>query len=76
MDATNKNSELFSSAGNWENKAKELQQKFLQLTDADLKFEAGKENELLNRIGSRLKKKREDVIALIQGKAPEKSLVL
>ncbi len=36
---------------------KKLKAKYSSLTDADLKFVAGKENELLNRIGVRLNKK-------------------
>jgi hypothetical protein len=39
--------------------------KYPQLTDADLKFEPGKESELLSRLESRLKKTREEVISLI-----------
>jgi len=41
------------------------------LTDADLKFEAGKENELLERIGKRLNKKREELINIIKKGQPK-----
>lgn len=67
MDANqNKNSETFKITGNWDVQSKQLQEKFSQLTDADLKFEAGKENELLGRVESRLNKKREEVINIIK----------
>lgn len=55
----------FKITGNWPEHAKRLQDKFSQLTDADLKFEAGKENELLGRVENRLNKKREEVINII-----------
>jgi len=40
-----------------------LKEKYSQLTDADLKFEAGKENELLGKVETKLNKKREEVLA-------------
>lgn len=47
MEATtNKSAETFKITGNWDAQSKELKQKFSQLTDADLKVEAGKENEI------------------------------
>jgi len=55
----------FKVTGNWNEQSKVLKSKFSQLTDADLKFEAGKENEMLTRIESRLNKKREEVINII-----------
>lgn len=50
---------------NWEESSKKLKEQFNQLTDADLKFENGKENDLLHRIENRLNKKRPEVIDLI-----------
>lgn len=46
----NKNEESFKITGNWETQAKELRKKISQLTDSDLKLEAGKEHELLGRV--------------------------
>ena len=67
MDANqNKNSETFKITGNWDVQSKQLQEKFSQLTDADLKFETGKENELLSRVETRLNKKRDEVINIIK----------
>ncbi len=62
----NKKNEAFKITGNWDVQSKQLQEKFSQLTNADLKFEPGKENELLDRMESRLSKKREEVINIIK----------
>lgn len=73
MDASqNKSSETFKITGNWDVQSKQLQEKFSQLTDADLKFETGKENELLSRVESRLNKKRDEVINIIKKTQTEK----
>jgi len=50
---------------NWDESSKKLKEQFSQLTDADLKFEPGKENDLLNRIENRINKKRSEVIDII-----------
>lgn len=60
----------FKITGNWNNQSKELKNKFSQLTDADLKFETGKEEDLLKRMETRLNKKREDVINIIKKGQP------
>ena len=68
MGDTNKNSNgIFKVTGNWDIQANRLKDKFPLLTDADLKFETGKEDELLDRIEARLDKKREEIIHFIQG---------
>lgn len=64
--------ETFKITGNWAVMSKQLQDKFAQLTDADLKFEVGKENELLTRVEARLHKKRQEVINIIKKGQPEK----
>lgn len=56
----------FKIKGDWLFQSRQLMSQFSQLTKADLRFEAGKEDELLSRIGARLNKKREDVIAIIK----------
>ena len=61
-----KNDGTFKITGNWDVQSKSLKKKFNQLTDADLKFEHGKENELLGRIENRLHKKRDEVIKIIR----------
>ena len=70
MENSNKNVETFKITGNWANQSKTLKGKFPQLTDADLKFETGKENELLGRVETRLNKKREEVINIIKKVQP------
>ncbi len=63
--------ESFKITGNWETQSKELKSKFSQLTDADLKFETGKENDLLKRVETRLNKNREEVINIIKKGQPK-----
>ncbi len=58
-------SKLFKVTGNWELQSKALQVKFPNLTDSDLKFETGRESALLSRIRIRLKKKRQEVINML-----------
>jgi uncharacterized protein YjbJ (UPF0337 family) len=65
-------SEVFKISGNWEAQAKSLKAKYSQLTDADLKFENGKENELIGRVETRLNKKREEVINILKKNLVEK----
>jgi uncharacterized protein YjbJ (UPF0337 family) len=66
MDTThNDKNGAFKIGGSWTAQSKALKGKFTQLTDADLKFETGKENELLGRVESRLNKNREEVINII-----------
>jgi hypothetical protein len=48
-NSTNKTTESFKIKGNWATQSKELKGKFSQLTDEDLKFETGKENDLLQK---------------------------
>lgn len=67
-----KTPENFKITGNWDTQSKQLKQKFSQLTDSDLKFETGKENELFTRVGTRLNKKREEVINIIKKGQSEK----
>ncbi|MEO6883322.1 MAG: hypothetical protein ABI199_04770 [Bacteroidia bacterium] len=61
-----KSNDAFKINGNWSDQSNQLKKKFSQLTDTDLKFEPGKENELLTRMGNRLSKKREEVIDIIK----------
>jgi len=73
MDTTpNRNNDVFKITGNWDEQSKGLKEKFSQLTDSDLKFETGKENELLERVGTKLNKGREEVINIIKKGQPGK----
>jgi len=55
----------FKIIGDWLPQAERLKERYPELTEADLKFEIGKESELLDRIGTRLNKGRQDVISMI-----------
>jgi hypothetical protein len=51
MEPTQKRTtETFKISGNWSAQSKQLKEKYPQLTDSDLKFEPGKEEELLTRL--------------------------
>jgi hypothetical protein len=71
-NSKNKTTEAFKITGNWATQSQELKGKFSQLTDEDLKFEVGKENDLLKRVETRLNKKREEVINIIKKGQPKK----
>jgi hypothetical protein len=58
--------DAFAITGNWANQSKVLREKFSKLTEADLKFEPGSEEHLLKRIGTRIGRKREQVISIIK----------
>lgn len=66
MDATqDKGKSVLNISENWATQSKQLKQEFPQLTDADLIFEPGKEEELLGRVSTRLDKSREEVINIL-----------
>jgi hypothetical protein len=62
----NKNSDTFKITGDWNAQSKQLKEKYSQLTDSDLKFEPGKEHDMLGRVASRLNKKHDEVINIIK----------
>ncbi len=73
METTeNKAGSTFKVIGNWDTQSKALKTQFANLTDSDVKFETGKENELLSRLQNKLGKNREDVIAIIKKGEPAK----
>ncbi len=67
--AKDSKSEDFKITGKWAAQSEILQEKFAQLTDADLEFEVGEEENLLQKIEKRLKKKRDEVINIIRKSA-------
>lgn len=67
---TNKATDAFKISGDWKRQADNLKGKFPQITDADLKFETGREDDLLERVEARLHKKREEVITIIKKGQP------
>ena len=52
--------------GNWNEIKGKLKQKYGQLTDDDLTFAEGKEDELLGRVQKRLGKNKEEVREMIE----------
>ena len=52
--------------GNWDITKGKLKQKFAKLTDDDLRFVEGKEDELLGRIEKKLGKSKEEVRDIIE----------
>jgi len=54
-----------SMKGNWKEVAGNLKQQFANLTDDDLLFKEGKEEELLGRLEKKLGKTKEDLRKLI-----------
>jgi uncharacterized protein YjbJ (UPF0337 family) len=57
--------EKLSIKGNWNEMAGKLKQQFAGLTDDDVLFRDGKEEELLGRLQKKLGKTKEEVRALI-----------
>lgn len=74
MDTSqNKSAEAFKITGDWKVQSTQLKEKFAQLTDSDLAFEPGKEEELLTRVTTKLNKNREEVINIIKKGQPAKA---
>jgi hypothetical protein len=57
----------FTISGDWTMRSTELKREFPELTDGDVLFERGREEELISRIADRLNKNREEVIGIIKG---------
>ena len=51
--------------GNWNEVKGKLKQKYAQLTDQDLLFAEGKDDELLGRLEKKLGKKKDEIRRLI-----------
>lgn len=58
---TGQNTAPFQITGNWGQQSSQLKNKYSQLTDSDLDFRPGQENELMDQIGTRLNKSRDEV---------------
>lgn len=67
----NTSGETFTITEDWGKLAKYLKEKFPELSDADLKFETGGEDDLLQRLTTKLNKSRGEVITVIRnGQSP------
>jgi uncharacterized protein YjbJ (UPF0337 family) len=53
--------------GNWNEMKGKLQKQFAVLTDNDLMYEKGQDNELVGRIQQKIGKTKEEVIKIIEG---------
>ncbi|MBP1670559.1 MAG: CsbD family protein [Bacteroidetes bacterium] len=53
--------------GNWNEQKGKLKQKFAILTDNDLMFEDGKEDEMLGKIQIKLGKTKEEIRRIVAG---------
>jgi uncharacterized protein YjbJ (UPF0337 family) len=58
--------ENYQVTGDWGRQSSLLQEKFPELTDDDLEFEEGKEDELIRRLEVRLNKKHDEVVKIIR----------
>lgn len=66
MNELHDNNRLFILIGDWDWQPQKLKEQFGQLLYKDMKFEAGKERDLLTRIGSRLNKTLPEVINILK----------
>ena len=53
--------------GNWNEQKGKLKQKFAALTDNDLMFEKGKQDEMLGKLQTALGKTKEELLKIIAG---------
>ena len=51
--------------GNWNEQKIKLKEKFTTLTDADLKYESGKKDEMMEKIQVKLGKTKEELTTII-----------
>jgi hypothetical protein len=70
--AHNHTEEKFKITGNWTVQAKNLKEKYASLNDADLKFEVGKEADLIARLETKLNKKHDEVVNILKKGMSEK----
>jgi hypothetical protein len=61
-------SSAFSSNDDWTSRSQQLQQEYPQLTKEDLDFTSDNESELLERVGDKLNKNREEVVHIISNR--------
>jgi uncharacterized protein YjbJ (UPF0337 family) len=53
------------SIGNWDEQKGKLKEKFVWLTDSDVRFKVGKKEEMLNRLQVKLGKTKEELHKII-----------
>ena len=58
--------EQFTVRGNWEKQSEALKMTYPKLRPEDVKFEIGKESELIGRLETRLGKNQNDIVAILK----------
>lgn len=53
--------------GYWNEKKEKLKQKFPILTDADLRYNEGKEKEMIDMLGTKMGKTNQELLSIIVG---------
>lgn len=61
-----KTSELFKFSGDWDKQSKALKVKYPKLSSEDVKFESGKELDLIKRLETKLGKDRNEVVGILK----------
>ncbi|MBI2720967.1 MAG: CsbD family protein [Bacteroidetes bacterium] len=61
------NSKELKLKGNWNEIKGKIKQQYADLTDDDLKYDEGKDDELIGRIQKKIGKTKDEVINWIQG---------
>lgn len=56
----------FKVMGNWNEQTRKLKSKYSQLTDNDLEYKIGKEDDIIRRVQDRLKKNRDEVVNILR----------
>jgi uncharacterized protein YjbJ (UPF0337 family) len=59
---------------NWEDVKAKIKEKNIEITDDDLKYEQGKEDELLDRLAKKMKRSQEETKAFIESIASNTSI--
>lgn len=59
---------------NWEEVKGRIKEKNIEITDEDLHFEEGKEDELLDRLSKKMNRSKEETKAFIESIASNKSI--
>lgn len=68
-----KPSDAFKITSSWAEESKALKAKYSQLTDEDLKCVAGKEEELITKLSTKLKMKHDEVVSILKKGHPSKA---
>ena len=62
---TGQNAASFQIGGNWAQQSSQLKERYNELSDSDLDFQPGQENQLLDQLGTKLNKSPEEVHGIL-----------